>query len=169
MSIACRIRLFVLIVPFLVLSGCGYELVRDRGLSGGDIVSVNVPVFKNRSFEPQVPAFFTEAFSRELTAGGAVDINKPGADGTLQGTISSVITAPSALTGTGLTVEKVVTVSVSLTLTKPGGTVRTWALSDSETYAANDINLEDFNKRAALQRIAARIARRFHAQLISAR
>jgi outer membrane lipopolysaccharide assembly protein LptE/RlpB len=167
MSFLRRIKVLVLVAPLLLLWACGYELVRDRGISGGEVVSVSLPVFKNRSLEPQVPAFFTEAFSRELAAGGLVEINNAGSDATLQGTINSVITGLSSLSGAGLAVEKVVTVTVNLTLTRPESTVRTWTFADSETYSATDINLEDFNKRAALQRIAARIARRFHSQLIA--
>jgi hypothetical protein len=45
--------------------------------------------------------------------------------------------------------------------------VKTWTFGDAEVYDASIINLEDFNKRAALQRIAGRMARRFHAQLLS--
>lgn len=165
-----RILPLVLVVLFSsFLPGCGYELVRDRGIAGGEVVSLSVPVFKNRTFEPQVPAFFTQAFSRELAAGGLVDLNDKGSDGVLQGTINSVTSTPSSLTGTGLAVEKVVTVHTALTLTKPDGTTRTWTFADAEAYQASDINLEDFNKRAALQRIAARIARRFHSQLIANR
>lgn len=92
----------ILILSFLFLQGCGYELVKGPGLPSGavsttttgalptPITSLNLPVFKNLSFEPQVPMFFTEAFSQELAASGLVQINKPGADATLQGTVTSV-------------------------------------------------------------------------------
>jgi outer membrane lipopolysaccharide assembly protein LptE/RlpB len=163
------VRLLALVASFAFLVACGYEMVRDRGLSGGEIVSVSLPVFKNRSLEPQVPAFFTEAFSHELAASGLVQINRPVSDAVLQGTINSVVATISSKSSTGLAVEKVVTVAISLSLTKPTGVARSWSYSDSEAYAVNDINLEDFNKRAALQRIAARIARRFHAQLVATR
>jgi len=161
--------LIALVLLVLLQAGCGYELVRDRSISGGEVVSVSLPVFKNRSLEPQVPAFFTDAFSRELAASGLVEINKPGSDGILQGTINSIMSAPSSLTSSGLAVEKVVTVNVGLTLAKPTGIVRSWAFGDSEAYSVSDINLEDFNKKAALQRIAARMARRFHSQLVADR
>jgi outer membrane lipopolysaccharide assembly protein LptE/RlpB len=164
-----RLGGLLLLTTVLFLSGCGYELVRDRGISGGEILSVSVPVFKNRTFEPQMPEFFTQAFSHELAAGGLVDINRSGSDAVLQGTITSLVAAPSSLSGSGIALEKVVAVGVLLTLTTPGGTVKTWTFSDSEAYRANDINLEDFNKRAALRRIAGRIARRFHAQLVANR
>jgi len=162
-------RFSLLALFVLLLSGCGYELVRDRGISEGEVISLTVPVFQNRTYEPQVPRFFTEAFSRELAAAGLVELNRTPSDGVLQGTINSLMAAPSSLSGSGLAVEKVVSVNTSLTLTKPDGTTRIWAFSDSEAYQTGDINLEDFNKRAALQRIAARTARRFHSQLVANR
>ncbi len=162
-----RTRLPALLICFLLLHSCGYELVRERGILGGEVTSLSLPVFKNRSFEPQVPALFTEAFSRELATSGIIRINAAGSDSILQGTVTTVATGPSSLSGQGLAVEKTVTVGVSLVLTRQGNVVKTWAFSDSEAYAANDINQEDFNKRQALQRIAARIARRFHVQLLA--
>lgn len=162
------VRLLTLVASLVFLTACGYELVRDRGISsGGDIESVSLPVFKNRSLEPQVPGFFTDAFSHELAASGLVVINKAASDAVLQGTINSVAATPSSLNSSGLAVEKVVTVGISLTLTKPTGVTQSWSFTDAEAYAVNDINLEDFNKRAALQRIAARMARRFHSLLVA--
>jgi outer membrane lipopolysaccharide assembly protein LptE/RlpB len=161
------IRHLVLLLSFLLLFSCGYELVKSRGISGGEVVSLSLPVFKNRSLEPQIPEFFTEAFSHELAAGGLVDINRADADAVLQGTINSVVTLTSALSTSGLAVEKVVTVATGLTLTQRSGTVKNWAFSDAEAYAVNNINLEEFNRKAALQRIAARIARRFHSLLVA--
>jgi outer membrane lipopolysaccharide assembly protein LptE/RlpB len=168
-TVSRRILPLALVVLFLSLSACGYELVREHGISEGQVISVSIPVFKNKSYEPQVPGFFTEAFARELASSGLVDLNRSPSDGVLQGTIVSVTTTPSALSGSGLAVEKTVTVNTGLMLTKPDGNVRSWAFTDSEAYQVQDINLEDFNKRAALQRIAARMARRFHSQLVANR
>jgi hypothetical protein len=168
----------LLFVAFLTLAGCGYELVREPGIlaDGGaaksasgmaeGITSLNVPVFRNLSFEPQVPLFFTEAFSRELASSGLVQINKSASDATLQGTVTSIGTTLSSLNAQGLAVSKTVTAAVTLTLSRQGNIVKTWSFGDSETYTANNINSEDFNKRAALTRIAERMARRFHAQLV---
>jgi hypothetical protein len=161
---------FALLSP--LLAGCGYELVRDSGISSGstgEVYSVSVPVFRNKTFEPQVPAFFTEIFSRELASGGLVRINKADSEATLYGSIDSITTNLSSLSSTGLAVEKQVSVLVSLRLVKDGNVVRTWSYSDTEAYIASSINLEDFNRRAAIQGIAKRIARRFHAQLVAGR
>jgi outer membrane lipopolysaccharide assembly protein LptE/RlpB len=156
-----------LLVCFTLLSGCGYELVREKGIYGGQIMSLNIPVFTNRSFEPQVPGFFTEAFSMELAGSGLFQINTAAADATLQGAITSVTSGPAALSAAGQTLQKTVTAIVGLTLTKEDKVVKTWTFGDSEVYDASSINLEDFNNRAALQRIASRMARRFHSQLLA--
>ncbi len=170
-------KAFLLLAFILLLQACGYELVQGPGLSGpgftgpeggvGEITSLSVPVFKNQTFEPQVPQFFTEAFSRELAASGLVQINKPNPDAVLQGTVTSVSATLAAMSGQGIAVSKVVTASVSLTLAREGKVVKTWGFGDSETYDASVVNTEDFNKRAALVRIAERMARRFHSLLIS--
>lgn len=157
----------LLVCAVLLISGCGYELVRDKGIYGGEIMSLNIPVFTNKSLEPQVSGFFTDAFSMELAGSGFFQINTAGADATLQGAIVSVITGPGALSAAGQSVQKTVTAVISLTLTKEDKVVKTWTFGDAEVYDATSINLEDFNRRAALQRIAARIARRFHSQLLA--
>jgi hypothetical protein len=57
---------------------------------------------------------------------------------------------------------------VSLALSKKDGrTIKSWGLLDAEPYNVNDINLEDSNKKQALIRIAARMARRFSALVIA--
>lgn len=155
-----------LIGIFLLLNGCGYQLVTGRGIYGGDITSIDVPVFKNRTYEPQVPGFFTDAFSRELASSGLFDLNRPGTDATLQGTVNRVFSSPSSISGQGLALEKVVTIDISLVLTREGNAIRNWNFVDAEAYQVNDINLEDFNKREAMQRIAARMSRRLLAQMM---
>lgn len=170
-------KVFPLLALFLLFHGCGYELVKGPGLSGpaftgpegeaGEIMSLSVPVFKNLTFEPQVPEFFTEAFSSELAGSGLVKLNTPNPDAVLQGTVTAVSASLAAMSGQGLAISKVVSATISLTLTRQGKVVKTWGFGDNETYDASSINSEDFNKRAALIRIAERMARRFHSQLIS--
>lgn len=162
------IPICALLICAVLVSGCGYELVKEKGIYGGDITSIYVPVFKNNSFEPMVSGLFTQAFSQELAGSGLFQINKPDADATLQGTINTVATAPGAIGATAQTVQKSVTAIVVLTLRgKQGKLLKTWSFGDGEVYDASSINLEDPNRRAALQRIAMRIARRFHAQVLA--
>jgi outer membrane lipopolysaccharide assembly protein LptE/RlpB len=162
-----RLRAVFLLFCFALLGGCGYELVGGKGIYNGEIISLNVPVFANETFEPRVPEFFTEAFSMELAGSGLFQINTAGADATLKGTITSIGTGPAAISAVGQTVEKTVTATIGLTLTRQDKVVKRWTFGDSEVYDASSINVEDFNRRAALERIAARIARRFHSQLLA--
>lgn len=171
--ITCRAQsarwVFLLLLP-LVLSfaGCGYHLVRQEGIRGGDVKVVDIPMFKNKSFEPHTPAIFTEAFTRELVSSGFFQVNKPNPDSTLQGVISRIVILPSSLSGTGIVVEKTATVDVNLTLTRSTGQVlRHWTLTEAEAFRADDVNLQDFSKREALRRIANRMSRRFSALILA--
>jgi outer membrane lipopolysaccharide assembly protein LptE/RlpB len=157
-----------MLLLFLLVAGCGYTLVQEKGVFQGQVVSVDVPVFKNNSLEPHVPGYFTEAFTRELVTSGLFDVNKGEATNALQGTIATVRIVPTALSTQGIAVEKTVTVTLTLALTKKDGKlIKSWALGDAEPYRVEPINLEDFNKREALKRIAARIARRFGALVLA--
>ena len=150
------------IATLLCLSSCGYTLVTEKGIVGGEVMAVDVPVFKNRSYEAQAPFFFTQAFSRELAGSGLFDINRKDADSTLQGTIVALRSTPSALSGQGLAVQKTIEITIELVLSKKTGSqVKRWTLTDSEAYAVDTINLEEYNRSEAMGRIAARMARRF--------
>jgi hypothetical protein len=158
----------IILLLYLLVAGCGYTLVQEKGVFQGEVVSLDVPVFRNNSFEPHVPGYFTEAFTRELVTSGLFDVNKGEAPNALQGTIATVRIVPTALSSQGIAVEKTVTVTLALALTKKDGRlIKNWALADAEAYRVEPINLEDFNKREALKRIAARIARRFSALLLT--
>jgi hypothetical protein len=159
------VRLPACLILFLVaLVSCGYTIVQEKGIFQGEVTTVDVPVFRNQTLEPQISQFFTEAFSRELVTSGVFDINKEGASNTLQGTIAIVRAAPTALDKNGLAIEKTVFVTTSLALSKKEGrSIKSWTFADSEPYRVDDINLEDPNRRDALKRIASRIARRFSA------
>jgi len=163
-----RKRSLVMLLLFLLVAGCGYTLVQEKGVFQGEVVSLDVPVFKNNSLEPHVPGYFTEAFTRELVTSGLFDVNKGDAASALLGTIVTVRMVPTALSSQGIAVEKTVYANLTLALTKKDGKlIRNWSLADAEPYRVDDINLEDFNKREALKRIAARIARRFSALILT--
>ncbi len=146
----------------LLLACCGYELVREKGVFGGAISSLSVPVFKNTTFEPHAPSYLTEAFSRELMSTGLFKINQADTDGYVEGVIKSIRVLPFSLSKDGLVAEKNVAMDLELALfRKNGALLKRWALSDTETYRVDNVNYEDYNKRDALRRISARMARKF--------
>jgi hypothetical protein len=161
-------RLLAVLLSFLFLVSCGYTMVREKGVFQGEVVALDVPVFKNQTFEPQVSQFFTEAFTKELVTSGLFDINKSGASSTLQGSIAVVRIVPTTLDKNGLAIEKTIFVTLNLGLSKKDGrSIRSWSFVDAEVYNVQDINLEDPNKREALIRIAGRMSRRFSAVILA--
>lgn len=156
-------------LSFLFLASCGYTIVGgQKGIFQGEVVSVDVPVFKNQTLEPEMSQPFTEAFTQELITSGVFDVNHSGASSTLQGSIINVRIVPDAFDANGLAIEKTIYVTVSVALSrKDGRSIKNWSFLDAEPYGCQDINLEDPNKREAVTRIAGRISRRFSALVLA--
>jgi outer membrane lipopolysaccharide assembly protein LptE/RlpB len=161
------IRFLAVVVVSIGICSCGYQLVQEKGIFGGDITTLYLPVFKNVTYEPHASLYVTDAFSRELTGSGLFVMNKDGADGYIEGTIRRIGILPSSMDKNGVVVEKQATVDVDLALYKKGGAfVKRWSLTDWEVYRCDDVNAEDYNKRNALRIISARMARKFSAAVL---
>lgn len=153
----------LLVIPLVFLLGaCGYQLVREKGIYGGDISSIYLAVFKNMTYEPHVSQYVTDAFSKELLTTGLFTVNKEGSDGDLRGTIIQISTQPYSLSIAGIVVEKTVALDLDMALYRKNGTfIKRWALSDSEAYRVDNTSYEEYNKADAIRRLSARMARRF--------
>ncbi len=156
-----------LLLSLFLVTSCGYEVVKDKGIYAGDIASLSVPMFKNKSYEAHVPGFMTDAFTKELINTGLFQVNRPGADAYVEGTIQRVRAIPYTVNKEGSVIEKRVDVYIDLSLFRKDGTLlKRWSLSDFETYGAEIINYEEFNKQEALKKVSERLARRFCAALL---
>lgn len=156
------VLLSVLLVAGLLVSACGYQLVKEKGIYGGDIKTVYVPVFKNATFEPHASLYVTDAFAKEMLSTGLFKISRENADGYVEGTIKEIKITPNVLNKDGLVIEKKLDINIEVALfLKNGSVVKRWYFSDSEPYRTEDINLEDYNKREALKTTSGRMARRF--------
>jgi hypothetical protein len=162
-----RIKKILLIMPLVfLLCSCGYQLVREKGIYGGDISSVYISIFKNQTYEPHISQYVTDAFSKELISTGLFSVYQESSDGYLQGTIMKITTQPYTLSIAGISLEKTVAVDVDMALYRKNGVfVKRWSLSDSETYRVDNANFEEYNKTDAIKRLSARMARRFSAVL----
>lgn len=148
-------------------SACGYELVRDKGIFGGEITTVSVPIFKNVTYEPHVSLYVSEAFTKELMATGVFKLDREGTDGYIEGMIKDIRVLPHTLSTSGIVIEKKVFMDVELVLYRKNGTlVRRWPLSDNEVFRADIPNYEEYNKRNAYRRMSNRMARRFSASVM---
>jgi outer membrane lipopolysaccharide assembly protein LptE/RlpB len=158
--------LFIGTILLIILAGCGYQLIGGKGIYGGDISSIYVSVFKNSTYEPAISQPVTDSFSKELLMTGLFTLNKESADGYLRGEITDIITQPSSLGADGVVIEKVVSVTLSTSLFQRNGKlVKNFTLSDSEIYKIQN-TAEEYNRREAIRRLSARLARRFSAQLL---
>ena len=150
-----------------MLFGCGYELVRDKGIFGGEITTLTVPIFKNVTYEPHVSMYVSEAFTKELMGTGVFKLDRAGTDGYMEGIIKNIRTLPDTLSSQGVVIEKRVYMDVELVLYRKNGTfIRRWVLSDNEAYRADVPNYEEYNKRTAYGRVSGRMARRFSAGIL---
>jgi hypothetical protein len=165
-GVAERLKMGAKIWAILLLMGivcsCGYQIVKDKGIFGGDIKSLYLPVFKNQTFEPHATSYATEAFSRELVSTGLFNMNRADSDGYIEGTLKSIRTIPYSLSKDGIVQEKMVYMDVELSLFQKNGMfVKRWIMSESEAYRVDNVDAEDYNKRDAVRRMSARMARKF--------
>jgi hypothetical protein len=158
----CSAGACLIVFALLITSSCGYQLVGGKGIFGGEISSVYVPIFKNRTYEPHASLYVTDAFTKELVSIGLFKVNKEDSDGYIEGSITRILIVPSTMSGQGIVVEKSIRVEVDLSLfRKNGAFIKKWSLFEAEIYRTDDINSEDYNKRDALTRLSERMARKF--------
>jgi outer membrane lipopolysaccharide assembly protein LptE/RlpB len=168
MTKTSRIKiLFIATMLGTLLCSCGYQLVREKGIFGGDITSLYISIFKNATYEPNISQYVTDAFSKELLSTGLFTVNRESSDGYLQGTVTKITMLPTSLSIAGLAIEKVVSLEVSIVLyRKNGNVIKSWGFSDSETYRVDNVDYEEYNRKDAIKRLSARMARRFSSFLL---
>lgn len=154
--------LFLFLIFSLFLQSCGYQIIQEKGIYGGDIKSIYVSGFKNATFEPHLSMYVTDAFVSELLSSGLFEINKPSFEALVEGLIRRVTIDVQTVDKKGLALEKNVEMEVELSLMeKNGRLIKKWSLVERETFRVDNPNYEDYNKREAIKRAAAKMARRF--------
>ncbi len=155
-------RMFLIVFAMLTLACCGYQMINEKGIFGGEISSIYIPLFKNKTYEPHASGYVTDAFAKELIGTGIFKLNKDDSDGYIEGTITKIRIIPSAMNAQGLVIEKNLEMTVDLSLYKKTGVfIRKWTLLEYEIYNTSDVSVEDYNKREALRRASGRMARKF--------
>lgn len=161
-----KVALFCALFFVLLAGACGYQVIGGKGIYGGEISSIYVSIFTNSTFESSIAQPVTDSFAKELLGTGLFTINKANADAYIKGNIQSVTTAPNALATDGTVIEKTVSVSMIVSLYQGNGKlVKNFSLSDYEYYKIQS-GAEEYNRREAIRRMSARMARRFSAQLL---
>jgi outer membrane lipopolysaccharide assembly protein LptE/RlpB len=165
-NISKKTGLCLVAFVLLTLSACGYQLIGGKGIYGGEISSIYISIFNNSTFESSIAQPVTDSFSKELLMTGLFTINREVSDAYLKGDIRNLTTTPNTLSTDGAVIEKVVTVELMISLYQGNGKlVKQFNLSDSEYYKILG-TAEEYNRREAIRRMSARMARRFSAQLL---
>ncbi len=165
-SSAKKVAMCCILVFVLMAGACGYQVIGGKGIYGGEISSIYVSIFTNSTFESSIAQPVTDSFAKELLGSGLFTINQANADAYIKGNIQTVTTAPNALATDGTVIEKTVAVVMVVSLYQRNGKlVKNFTLSDYEYYKIQS-GAEEYNRREAIRRMSARMARRFSAQLL---
>jgi hypothetical protein len=168
-AVKTRLRpaVLVLAATALLVSSCGYRLVRYRNAIG-DVRRVAIQTLDNESREPGIDLVVTDALVREFLRRGALDVveDPSVADLVIGGRVLPVHTAGRSFSSVLLSLEYQVTLTLDLTVQRRDGTlvpVDPTALTESEIYLASaDVEAARKNRDEALHRVSTLIAGRVH-------
>ena len=154
----------IFVFCFLLLIGCGYQLVGKETHLPPGVTSVAIPTFANQTFEPGIEVPFTQAFLKEFIRDRRIRVTDKGkADSVLEGTIKALHTSSVSYDQAGLVEEYRATVVVDLTLVRRSGEV-IWKennLSETRWYrTSSSVLANEGNRFTAIQEVGALVAER---------
>ena len=164
--------LTITLLYFLLLSGCGYQMVGKETHIPPGLTSIAIPTFINQTFEPGIEVHFTQGFLREFIQDQRVKVvGRDEADSILEGVIKSFNIYSTSYDRSGIALEYQTIVVIDLTLRKRTGEIL-WTekdLSESRWYRTSfNILISESNKASAIQNLgrfmAERIRNRFFHQ-----
>ncbi len=149
---------------FLLLTGCGYQMVGKETHLPPGLTSVAIPTFANQTFEPNIEVPFTQGFLREFIQDRRVKVVDRGdADSILEGIITYFSIASVSYDRSGFVLEYQTTIILDVTLKKKTGEI-IWKesnLSETRWYRASpNVLFYEANKAAAIQQIGTFVAER---------
>lgn len=149
-------RALLLMTWVLGFAGCGYRLVVPGGSLPLGVKSVRVPVFENRSAEPNVEALVTEAVRERYARAGRLEGEAA------EATVNGVVTdwrGGVAFSGVHAPTYQV-SATVRVTLKKGEQVLREVIVSQTETFTSGaDVLLTESNRGAAMRRLTELLAR----------
>ena len=167
-SLACVLFFFA-----LIFSGCSYHVAGSRAPRGGDggsigtlpgnISSVAIPFFENRTKKPRVEGVITDAVANEfMSSVDVVDVDE--AEAILVGAIESYELKPVSFSSSDVVQEYRLFVTISVALVRTADEAVLWKethISDYEDFVVdvNDITSSNDAEWKALKDIAFDTAR----------
>lgn len=134
----------------LIVSGCGYGF-QSRGPVEGNVKTVHVALFENKSFETGAEKIFTSALINEVMDRSTTDVvDEENAEAVFKGTIKSVSLRALTRNTDGSVKERRVSATIDLELVAEGGQVL-WSVYDytkSEDFSAEADNITNMESRS---------------------
>lgn len=162
-------RLVAAVVAMLVVTGCGYHVMRPaRGGAGLEGKTLEVSVFANRSFRPNIEATLTDIIVDELTKREGARIVESGGDLVLSGTVLGYGTLAVSYTATDAVKEYRASVVAEVALRKSdtGQVVWKGVLTSTQDFPAqDDLVFQQNSEDAAIREICRKMAREVYIHL----
>jgi hypothetical protein len=153
------------------LAGCGYHFIgQESGVLSG-IHSIAIPYFVNKSFEPGLERYVTEALVDEFVKSKFIAVaDEAVADAVIRGRIDEFSESVISYDRDDRALEYRTRISMEVTLERKDTAEILWrtkGLYHFEEYSvAADIAETEANKKIALKMTAAELAERIHDSII---
>ncbi len=158
---------WLLIALLVVVSACGYSFRGGSNNLPGDVKTVAIPTFANRTTELRIDSILTDDVIYQFTRSGmlkVVSLDK--ADAVLHGAITSIYVSDVALTTSDTSRQRRVIVTISAKLVRTRDKKVLWkgkSLSEFRSYSvANDPVADEAAKQAAMGEAAEELAQTLH-------
>lgn len=165
------LKRFSVILLLLALWGCGYHIAGSEKPASRGFYAVAIPIFDNRTSEPQAEFIFTEALRREfLKRGGLRLVPVQEADVVFRGKIIKLAATDVAHARFNQAIESrfFVTLDVRCEDRRTGTII--WQdnqLTYSRSYPYGETATDSYQgRRAALEYIAERVAERIYDRFV---
>lgn len=162
-------RLMALFLAALVISGCGYHVMKPaRGGAGLEGKTLEVTIFDNRSFRPNIEAILSDIIVDELVKREGSQLVERGGDIVLSGAIIDYSTSHVSYTAEDEVKEyrAKVTAEVALRNKETGKVIWKGTLTSSQDFPAlDDLVFQQNSEDAAIREICRKLAREVYIHL----
>ena len=164
-------HLFLVLTVSVIQFSCAYKLSSKTLLLPGNVKRIQIPLFKNKSIEPGVEVYFTNALKTEALKSSVVALqnDENSSEAILQGTIANIeVVAEESVTeskssrylpaDTVLATTYRVTATIDIELKKKGSSEILWSGSFKQVrnYSTPQITLPVINTANSLYNFSAK-------------
>lgn len=168
-----RLFLLCLVLAAVLPAGCGYRFSPGGENIDPDIHLVYIDDFDNKTTQPYLEIYFRNAFSDQFRRVSRFRLagSRAAADAGLRGSINALTLSPLSYTKSDFATEERATVTISMLFQDRDKEIiwRNDSFSDYQDYTIDPHNatVTEQNRRAALQRLADKMAERCFRYIMS--